>query len=80
MPIYEYKCTECQTKFELLRSMSQIDEPSECPKCKAPAERAVTSFLCRSVEASGKPTSVAGTGSSCGSCTSTSCSSCSSCG
>ncbi len=77
MPIYEYSCTECKTKFELLRSMSQIDEPAECPKCKAPAKRAVTSFLCRSaVVGGGGSESVAGTGSACSSCSSSDCSSC----
>lgn len=81
MPIYEYTCTECKTKFELLRSISQIDEPAECPKCKAEAKRAVTSFLCRSAASGGGgDTESIGGGGSCASCSSTSCSGCSSCG
>lgn len=77
MPIYEYACTECKTKFELLRSISQIDEPAECPACKAPANRAVTSFLCRTAAVGGgEPMETSGTGSACSSCSSTSCSSC----
>lgn len=33
MPIYEYTCKSCQTKFEkLVRSMSQREE-IPCPKC-----------------------------------------------
>lgn len=37
MPIYEYTCEKCQTKFDkLVRAMSAADESSdkiECPKC-----------------------------------------------
>jgi putative FmdB family regulatory protein len=33
MPIYEYACNDCETKFEkLVRSMSS-DEKVPCPKC-----------------------------------------------
>ena len=31
MPLYEYYCTKCASKYELLRSMSQSDEPATCP-------------------------------------------------
>ena len=35
MPIYEYKCTECDHKFEILhRSVSKIEDVN-CPKCKS---------------------------------------------
>jgi putative FmdB family regulatory protein len=34
MPIYEYKCRECELVFEVLkRSRSSEDEPEQCPDC-----------------------------------------------
>ena len=36
MPIYEYKCTECEHRLEKLQRMS--DDPlKECPECGEPA-------------------------------------------
>ncbi|MCP4582919.1 MAG: zinc ribbon domain-containing protein [candidate division Zixibacteria bacterium] len=32
MPIYEYRCNECDEKFELLRSCSDNSD-IVCPKC-----------------------------------------------
>jgi putative FmdB family regulatory protein len=79
MPIYEYSCPKCQKKIELLRSMSSIDEPAECPHCKGVARRNITSFSCRTSVASGVGASaqdVSLGGGGCGSCSSGSCSSC----
>ncbi len=33
MPLYEYLCDNCETKFEIRRAMSEIDAPAPCPKC-----------------------------------------------
>ena len=33
MPMYEYECSECQHKTEMLRSMKDADAPAECEKC-----------------------------------------------
>jgi len=33
MPLYEYVCTECKKKFELIRNLSERDEECECPHC-----------------------------------------------
>ena len=33
MPLYEYYCADCQTKFETLRPMSKADEPIQCKQC-----------------------------------------------
>lgn len=35
MPIYEYKCLECNKHFEQLVSLSQPDEKITCPNCKS---------------------------------------------
>ncbi len=34
MPMYEYECSKCQHQFELLRSLSERDDPCECPACR----------------------------------------------
>ena len=33
MPMYEYYCPDCHTKFEALRPMSQADEAIACKQC-----------------------------------------------
>jgi len=33
MPIYEYRCKNCQHKFEKLVRMSTADDEIECPAC-----------------------------------------------
>ena len=33
MPIYEYDCNDCNVRFELLRKLSQVDDPTPCPEC-----------------------------------------------
>ena len=54
MPIYEYKCRKCDTKFEMLRSMSASDEEIECPECgEKSAERIFSVFGSTSGSSSG---------------------------
>ena len=35
MPIYEYGCSECETLFEMLLKMSEMETPlhNPCPEC-----------------------------------------------
>ena len=47
MPIYEYYCPKCNSKFEQLRPMSQANEGVKCPYCNGQAERILTTFSCR---------------------------------
>ncbi len=80
MPIYEYFCPECKSKFELLRSISKSDEDAECPECQTQSKRTITAFVGRvKIEGAGgaKVAATAG-GSSCTSCSASSCSGCSS--
>lgn len=39
MPIYEYKCTECEHTQEALRDYRFRDVDSVCEECEAPAKR-----------------------------------------
>ena len=74
MPIYEYVCSDCQSKFELLRPMSRSDEEVYCPHCQKKAKRVLSTFACFSVDESGM-SSVVG-GDSCATCNATSCDTC----
>ncbi len=33
MALYEYKCAECEDRFDLMRPMSAADDPAACPEC-----------------------------------------------
>jgi putative FmdB family regulatory protein len=42
MPIYEYECEKCHSRFELKRSFGE-DGEANCPKCRNKACRIFTS-------------------------------------
>ena len=44
MPLYEYYCPKCASKYELLRPMSRSDEPGTCPKGHANGARTIAAF------------------------------------
>jgi putative FmdB family regulatory protein len=44
MPLYEYVCDSCETKFELLRPASRMDEPAPCPGGHTSSHRVLSSF------------------------------------
>lgn len=33
MALYEYKCSDCEDSFDLMRSMGAADDPALCPEC-----------------------------------------------
>ena len=35
MPIFEYKCSDCDTKFEVLHKSSVNQNDVSCPKCNS---------------------------------------------
>ena len=74
MPIYEYGCTKCGAKFELLRSLSQATEEVSCPHCHNAAKRIISAFVSHSTDDMGFTRSLGG--SSCDSCQATGCDSC----
>lgn len=78
MPIYEYLCHTCDSKFEMMRPFSLSEASATCPTCKKSAERVLSTFACFSVSDGGSATPVGG--SSCGCCSSSSCSTCGSAG
>jgi len=74
MPIYEYVCNDCDTKFEKIRPVSLATEPAPCPLCSKDAERILSRFACFSTGEDGIMAPVGGDG--CSSCGSSDCSSC----
>jgi putative FmdB family regulatory protein len=73
MPLYEYKCFDCETLFDALRAMSDADALIACPKCGSESTRRTISLF----SAVGSEGMITGAGASCGSCTpSASCATC----
>ena len=75
MPIYEYLCSECDTKFELLRPLSQSSETTSCPTCHQSAKRTLSTFACFSKDESGMSSMIGGGG--CSGCSAGTCDGCS---
>lgn len=44
MPVFEYVCSECKAKFELMRRRSERNQETPCPKCGKDAERVISVF------------------------------------
>ena len=45
MALYEYKCTDCEERFDLMRPMSAADDPAPCPECgSVESRRVISSF------------------------------------
>ena len=67
MPIYEYTCQSCQTRFDqLVRSMSNTD-PQKCPKCGSAKTVRALSVFAVGAESAGK-SSAAADAPMCGRC------------
>lgn len=45
MPVYEYYCPSCRSKFEQLRSMASADEPATCIAGHPGARRLLSAFV-----------------------------------
>ncbi|MGD9143433.1 MAG: zinc ribbon domain-containing protein [Dehalococcoidia bacterium] len=79
MPLYEYVCSECDNKFEVLRPLDQAENEACCPECQKSARRVMSTVSVFTTSPGGVPKTVPGsTGSSCASCSSGNCSTCAS--
>ena len=74
MPVYEYRCSNCRTVFELLRPMSRSDEEATCPSGHAGAARVISLVAPRAWD--GASVSQAVSGGGCAGCAGGSCASC----
>ncbi len=57
MPIYEYECTKCSERFEVLQKISEGNEGLRCPRCDAEAPRRVVSAFCSGGKGAGQGSS-----------------------
>lgn len=44
MPLYDYKCPECDTTFEARRPMAEASDPIECPNGHVGSRRLLSVF------------------------------------
>ncbi len=72
MPIYEYICLDCGTKFDALRSMRDADAPILCGNCESEhTSRTISLFAAHS-----EGRIVADAGNACNTCNTHNCSTC----
>ncbi|WP_273846615.1 FmdB family zinc ribbon protein [Rubrobacter calidifluminis] len=58
MALYEYRCAECEEHFDLMRPMSQADEPARCPECGSDSsERVITASFASMTTGASAPSS-----------------------
>ena len=43
MPIYEYRCQDCSSRFEVLTSFAERDRGQACPRCESLKTRVLVS-------------------------------------
>lgn len=67
MPIYEYRCENCQNEYEELTRRGTRDEEVECPECGAHESHRVLSAFAVSGGGGGGGNSGGGGGGGCGS-------------
>ena len=60
MPLYEYYCPQCETRFELLRPMSRADDSATCPNGHQRAKRVLSVFSSVSKGAVGETMPIGG--------------------
>lgn len=77
MPVYEYYCAGCASRFEALRPMSQANTAIACPRCGAADTQKVLSAFAAISRDGGSSRLVAGSASSgCSTCASHNCAAC----
>lgn len=53
MPIYEYRCAECDHRFEILQRLGEGSEGLTCPGCSTPKlEKMFSTFAASATEGS----------------------------
>lgn len=53
MPLYEYYCADCRTKFEALRPMNKADSTIQCKSCESMRTSRVLSLFATHTKAEG---------------------------
>lgn len=76
MPIYEYRCADCEQQFEKRRCMSEADDEIACPECGSLHTNRGLSMFAAFSRGNGGASRAVGGGSGCAGCGSHSCGSC----
>jgi putative FmdB family regulatory protein len=76
MPLYEYRCEDCNERFEMRRSYAESDAAADCPVCHTQHTRRLLSNFCAMTSSgNGEASSVAG-GGGCAGCSGGNCAGC----
>jgi putative FmdB family regulatory protein len=66
MPLYEFACEACDSKFERLLSFQSASGGVACPACgRGEARRLISTFAALSKSGTGETSSIAGAGGGC---------------
>ncbi len=70
MPLYEYVCNDCETRFEALRPARRMDDQADCPRGHVSAHRVLSTFatMTRDEYADPEPSAGGGCGGGCTNC------------
>ncbi len=72
MPLYEYVCERCETRFEELRPVTRMDDAAGCPSGHSGARRVLSTFSALTRHATGQTEPMGGGGCG-GGCTNCAC-------
>jgi putative FmdB family regulatory protein len=72
MPLYEYVCDRCLTRFEMLRPSGRMNESASCPRGHDSSRRVLSNFAALTKDSFGDAAPVGG-GGGCGGCAGCTC-------
>jgi putative FmdB family regulatory protein len=73
MPVYEYRCRTCDTRFDARRSAADADGPAVCPDGHSDSRRLLSAFAAGGRSAGPARAGVGGVGGGGGGCCGGSC-------
>ncbi|HAG11754.1 MAG TPA: zinc ribbon domain-containing protein [Desulfotomaculum sp.] len=76
MPVYEFKCMECESRFERLCQIGETGQNLSCPKCGKPEPYRVMSSFETGGKNGGDSDTFAGSSGGCAGCSSGNCATC----
>ncbi|MCU4184878.1 zinc ribbon domain-containing protein [Acidiferrimicrobium sp. IK] len=65
MPVYEYRCQTCDTRFDLRRAVAEADRPAPCPSGHADSRRLLSVFAAGGRTSAASPALGGGGGGGC---------------
>lgn len=66
MPIFEYKCSECNTKFEVLHKSATREDEVSCPNCNSFKNKKLFSTFSSSINSNANFSSESCSSGNCG--------------